>query len=498
MKKTNEVLSIEKGRVYENLTVEVEALDENKKLFSVTESKEEDKKGKIVLKPRIEAIHSGMTRNKTFYVADRLKGDPIRHSGVFSWTHPYPKPMIKNHNHNSEPTGRIENAMYVTNSASGKESIVIVPTITDPETIEKILDGRYLTVSIGAETDAAICSICGTNLVEEGWCGHHKGEFYDGQECYWILGDLWFDECSWVNVPSDQDAQIIEKGEAVVVEAFAETEEGYYNLSKDKSDKGYVLTEQVAETYGLVTNKENTLPEDSSDGSGKEGEGKGKMTDPKKKPEQTEETVNTEENLDTQKTEEGFDEAPEPSDVEQASKKTEAGSSKTQEGAEDSKVKEQEEQAEGQDTSEAVSQEVLDLKQRVEALQVENQTLLENNTDLSAQLHKLLVERVVDLRISLKKPGTEDREAAIESFMGRTYESLQDSLNDLLGENTTSARRSPEEGVKTVENPAGGAVDGEKNQKIVESDGNTETTNKAKKLNKEQVLKNLFSGNQLY
>lgn len=489
MKKTAEVLAIEKGRITESFAVSTEAIKENAtEMLHVSEAT--GSKGKLVLKPRIECIHSGMTRNDTFYPADRLKGDPIKHSGVYSWTNPYPKPMIKNHDTYTEPTGRIENAMYVTDSATGRESIVIIPTITDQDAIEKVMDGRYFTVSIGATTDAAICSICGTNLVEEGWCGHEKGETYDGQKAYWIVGNLWFDECSWVNVPADQDAQVVDKGEVAVMEAFAEQDGTYYNLSKEKTDKDYILTEQVAKTYGLVTNKENTLPEDSNDGSGNKKEGMDEMAG-KSKPVKSKETV--EPQADPKATAEQVEPTPEPSEPVKATENAEPGSD-NQEGVaatEEDTAKKEEEPEANQNNADDLSERVKELELRVETLEAENQTLLNSNADLSAQLHNSLAERVVDLRASLGKPGVEDREASIVSYASRSRESLEDTLNDLLLEQKTFNGNATRV-VQTVTNPVGGAVDGEKNQTIGESDNNSATLKQD--LTEYEVLKRLFGG----
>jgi hypothetical protein len=490
MKKTAEVLAIEKGRITESFAVNTEAIKKNaEEMLHVCEAS--GSKGKMILKPRIECIHSGMTRNNTFYPADRLKGEPLKHSGVYSWTNPYPKPMIKNHDTDTEPTGRIENAMYVTDSATGRESIVIIPTITDPDAIEKVMDGRYFTVSIGATTDAAICSICGANIVEEGWCGHEKGETYDGQKAYWIVGNLWFDECSWVNVPADQDAQVVDKGEVIMMEAFAEQDGTYYNLAKEKTDKDYILTEQVAKTYGLVTHKENTLPEDPGNGSGKEKEGTDEMAGTQNESANPNETVDPVENLDTHTTENQG----EPSEPEQANEQLEPVS-EVQEGANGEIVNGTDEQVEvpEADTNNAddLSERVKELEMRVQTLEAENQTLLNSNAELTAQFHKSLAERVVDLRASLGKPGVEDRDAAIISYTVRSRESLEDSLNDLLLEQKTFKGLNALRITQTVDNPAGGALGGETHQKIGEPDNNSATTKP--ELTEYEVLKRLFGG----
>lgn len=148
----------------------------------------------------MEAIHTGRTANYTFYTKEGLLG------GLESWTTPYPKPVLTHHNqYEGEPIGRIVKAEYKDITASGKGGLLFTTEITDPNAIEKVLDGRYQTVSIGATTDKVVCNICGTNRVEE-WCDHFPGESYDSQECHFIIGNTFGKEVSYVNVPADQYA----------------------------------------------------------------------------------------------------------------------------------------------------------------------------------------------------------------------------------------------------------------------------------------------------
>lgn len=178
----------------------------------------------VSIMPRIEAIHAGTTRNYVHYPADKLRGDASIQSGVYSWLDPFPKPVIYNHDMETEATGRVAHAAYAEYTQAGKPGIVVIPKITEPKAVQAIKDGRLLTVSIGATTDAAICSICGTNIVEEGFCGHMKGESYDGQVCEWITGNIWFEELSWVNQPADQSAMVTDKESSIFVEPIEANE----------------------------------------------------------------------------------------------------------------------------------------------------------------------------------------------------------------------------------------------------------------------------------
>lgn len=177
---------------------EISYQDEN-----ITEANGEEKKD---LKVVIKAIHAGRTGNEHIFKADKIKGSEELKSGVVSFTKPYYKPMLTHHNTRSEPVGRIVNAYY---SEEEGGMAVIEVIVSDPDAIEKVKDGRYNTVSIGAKTNSATCNICGTDVLKE-YCSHRRGEEYDGVICGWELGDLWFYECSFVNVPADENATVLQ------------------------------------------------------------------------------------------------------------------------------------------------------------------------------------------------------------------------------------------------------------------------------------------------
>jgi hypothetical protein len=170
-------------------------------------------KGKVFA-ARVEAIHAGLTRNLTFYQEDSLK------ASAKTWTKPYNKPVLTHHNTSGEPIGRVTSAKYLQQSMlkKGFGCVEIVCEVVDPDAISKVRDGRYSTVSIGAETDSVVCSVCKTDLLKtHKWCGHWKGKRYNkegepdpkGKPCYWIIGNLNFDEVSFVNVPADPAAMVV-------------------------------------------------------------------------------------------------------------------------------------------------------------------------------------------------------------------------------------------------------------------------------------------------
>lgn len=171
-----------------------------------------------IIIPRIECIHAITTRNYIEYPSAKLRGKVdfkdkegrTRPTGTHSWTLPYNKPFIKNHDIRSEPLGRIRKAEFKNKTPlSGLPGVIVYPHITDPEAIEKFLDGRYHTVSIGTDTDGATCSICGANMAEE-WCSHIRGRYYDDVLCKWTVHNIWFLELSTVNEPADENAMVID------------------------------------------------------------------------------------------------------------------------------------------------------------------------------------------------------------------------------------------------------------------------------------------------
>lgn len=147
----------------------------------------------------IEGIHSKLTRNYTFYEPDCLK------ESVPLWTQPYERPVIMHHNERDGVIiGRIKAVEYTDKQTrSGTPALVFTTNIPHEEGKKGIKNGTLSTVSIGAIAHDVRCSICGTNIAEDGLCEHEKGETYNGQLCYWIIKKMEPKELSYVIVPSD-------------------------------------------------------------------------------------------------------------------------------------------------------------------------------------------------------------------------------------------------------------------------------------------------------
>ena len=215
------------------------------------------------LQVKIAATHAGIiTRNNGFYLPDSMK------KGASSFTDGYPKPVLLHHEDHKDPVGRIISADYrdtshgvgehyngmLVKNKNGEEvgtitdtlindfvsnrmpfgmqvdivssmftdsllsdssyrglgHIELVANITDKQAVEKLLDGRYITGSIGASTDKAVCSICKSDWTKEGPCDHKPGAVYDSAKCFIIAGELVYDEYSFVNVPADKHSKVLE------------------------------------------------------------------------------------------------------------------------------------------------------------------------------------------------------------------------------------------------------------------------------------------------
>ncbi len=75
------------------------------------------------------------------------------------------------------------------------------------EVIADIEAGIKKEVSVGCAMGRSVCSICGGDY---GSCGHHKGEYYDGQLCCAILREpMDAYEFSFVAVPAQREAGVM-------------------------------------------------------------------------------------------------------------------------------------------------------------------------------------------------------------------------------------------------------------------------------------------------
>lgn len=155
----------------------------------------------------VAAIHEGLTSNYNNYSAVELE------KALQSWVDPYPKPIILNHDLNTEPIGRVM-AAKMDKEEDGSSFVRLQIAITDPVAAQKVLDKRYLTGSVGGRAAKAICSVSGEDLATEDDSGRPKaikykrGKVYKGKLAYVDMQDISFKEYSFVNQPADQKSGV--------------------------------------------------------------------------------------------------------------------------------------------------------------------------------------------------------------------------------------------------------------------------------------------------
>lgn len=161
----------------------------------------------------IDATHAGFVNdNNTWYLEDHME------AAVDTWVTPFNKPILTHHNKTGDAIGYVIDAKYIQTPQNGGSNaprghIQLRAVISDINAVQKIRDGRYNTVSIGADVTSAVCSICDHNIADNGLCEHRRGKVYDGKKCFWHLGGIKYNECSYVNTPADQYASTLRMDE---------------------------------------------------------------------------------------------------------------------------------------------------------------------------------------------------------------------------------------------------------------------------------------------
>jgi hypothetical protein len=263
--------------------------EDTKNKIKFIDSFKASRRGLIVT---VRATHAArLTRNNGFYLPDKMrKGVKTMLSRERGGSEPTDKPVLVNHEVLRDAVGRIVAADYIdltqqvvahdmqnrslltTLSAESiqwravdlvVESLVKTGAlfeddwqglgyikssglITDPDAIEKILDGRYLTVSTSAGSDQAVCSVCREDWVSLGEpCEHRPGKRYDDKYCFLIAGKLFYDEWSWVNRPGDTEAYATDMQLIDIP-----TNTGYQPVAVDQAD----LRREDSYVYDLYVN----------------------------------------------------------------------------------------------------------------------------------------------------------------------------------------------------------------------------------------------------
>ena len=201
-----------------------------------------DKRGLIV---DFNLSSSGRRINNRIYTPTGQR------AGVESWTQPFPKPIIRNHDKSEDPMGRFTSVLYadiddqamrffktaqdfmsfkdalesddprkiinamkrsklLTNKKwPGIGELVAKARISDEAAIEKFLDGRYMTFSAGSNTDRYVCSKCMCDWADGEHCDHRPGEITtDGDLVFFITGGFYGEEGSVLTNPANDYSSV--------------------------------------------------------------------------------------------------------------------------------------------------------------------------------------------------------------------------------------------------------------------------------------------------
>lgn len=189
--------------------------------------------GRAKLKVKIDATHSGVLTNLRVYpaikVQDGYKSFFAKEDGGDA---EYGAPILMHHDSHSDSIGRVYKANFsplkqgedfyndfLNPDMPGRKGSGVVSLeglISDQNAIQKILDGRYLSVSAGHSTNKMACSVCSDSIF---YCEHMPGQYYneemeadpEGQFlCYGITDKMKYHEVSVVNIPAQPPAKITE------------------------------------------------------------------------------------------------------------------------------------------------------------------------------------------------------------------------------------------------------------------------------------------------
>lgn len=475
MKKRNMAIEIKEYVGHEFLTVNQKSTE----IKNLSESNVQTYVDENSLMVDIEAIHSRITRNNTYYSPECLK------QSVPYWTNPYERPVIMHHNErDGQIIGRVKAVEYKeSGTRSGTPALIFTANVGDEEGKKGIKNGTLSTVSIGVIAHDLRCSICGTNLAEEGMCEHEKGEVYDDKLCYWIINKMEPKEVSYVIVPSDIYAHNIRVYDAVKKTKSEVKEKVEYNPFTELAESiKSALPEDLIE--GAETQEGTQVDEEV-----KEGEKTAEPVEP-----DTKETED-ESKKEDEKPEEGEESQKKEDESEEDDKKDESkGTEEGEDEANKSEENEDESKVELEAKIKELEDKVADLEKTKEKLEKENEKL-SNKVDSEKKLResaeaelityrtekkKVLVESVNNLRKQLNLP-LEDAAVLMEA----SEENLKLSVKQLT-EFTEVQKRAF--GLNPIESPVAvsEAKDNtSKENKKVDVKESTSTSNKSLE---EQIL----------
>lgn len=347
----------------------------------------------------VESTHTGVNRNKVEYTYNGLE------NSVGSWTDNYNKPVLLNHNPHSDNIGRVKNGEFCQSVIdSSKYCIKLTLEITNRDAIERFLDGRYKTFSIGGYTDSAKCSICGKDQITDGWCGHSRGRRYDGKEAYWTLGKMEYDEISVVNCPADVNAQAID------IKIVSDEPKGEDSL-EDNDGQGAVkdMYDDIDTLLGIGEQEDATTGEET-------GEEATEPTDNGGQEDST--TVVTNDNVG--------DDRVELLEAAIAEKDLLISELQGEKQADQTTISKLQGELE---TKDAENQ---DLTSKLQIAQDENQSFIRQNVEYAKFAHKVLCEKLADMQILVGARKSEERDELIKEYSVLTTKRINEMSDELM------------------------------------------------------------------
>lgn len=405
----------------------------------------------IALDVQVEATHSGKNHNYCIYYEDSMEKD------AESFINPYNKPMLKNHDSYSEPLGRTRQAWFGPSKLTDeRSSIHLVTRVTDKDAIEKFLDGRYSTVSIGGSMGTVTCNICGKTILKDGkfkFCGHWKGESYKDQLCYWGVRDIEYHEHSTVNTPADDFAQVVKV--TVITDEDKENKDNNKegvgdmgganntpNNSQSSNDQRDKLMAMIDELLGNATTQatdENTSTSAET---------------------QTQDETSTE----------TVPEAKDNNNSEDLAKQLEDANQK---------IADLEQQlADANTAKEEAESKLADAERAKEEAIQDSVAMKDQCIELALANKTMIADQIIELETSQNKLEDEKASERHQELIGQSMKDLQETL-DALKKNETSTSDSQQRQVPQVQNPTL-ANAGESNSVIVDSEGNEVSTEDSK------------------
>ena len=211
---------------------------DSREVLNLIDQETKKKNSKIKLEVSGPATFSDKLTNGRIYPKKEVL------KGANTWLEPYNRPVLKHHASGlnpfapaDDPVGRVTGYKFVSfNDFQGKDCFIdgvikphptgsgalhLTAEITDKDTIEKILDKRLLTTSVGFGVGGMKCSICDHEWILNGPCEHKPGQIYGitlntsdkkskkvNKLAYLEVSDIKYFEWSFVNVPAAEGASI--------------------------------------------------------------------------------------------------------------------------------------------------------------------------------------------------------------------------------------------------------------------------------------------------